>query len=161
MKKNGKGRKNPVLDLRKTGQVGMAQPKPIVLTDDAWRLLQDRCRELNDDEFHILRTYKHYIEFSLTDHDGKPQRYRIRAVSLKRTKTMTGKRLLAVFLIFDRDGLDIVDTAQFWFEPFKVWLKYWAGQGPHPKEVQGGAVNVQQAVKVDEQIRGFQRFSER
>lgn len=133
--RNNQGRKQPILDLRKIGQTGMASPKPVVLTKDAWRLVMNHCREMDDDEFRILQVGKNYIKFSLADRDGKSQLYRIRAEPLRRTKRATGKKLLALFLVFEKDGCSVVDTAQYWFEPFKPWLKYWAGKGIHPKHL--------------------------
>lgn len=155
--KNGQGLKRPVLDLREIGQAGMAQPKPVVLTKDAWRLLQSHCNEMNDHEFRVTRVYKHCVEFSLTDRDGKPQQYRIQAQLLKRTKRATGKKLLALFLIFEKDGCDVVDTAQFWFEPFKLWLKYWAGKGLHPKQMKQTPVGVSKAIDISKQIGGYKK----
>ena len=159
--RNGKGRKQPALDLRQIDQVGMAQPKPVVLTKDAWRLLLNRCREMNDDEFQVIKTHKYCIEFSLTDYDNKPRQYRIRAQPLKRVRRATGKKLLALFLVFEKDGTDVVDTAQYWFEPFKPWLKYWAGKGVHPKNLKQTPVNVSKAVDISKQIEGYKRFSGR
>lgn len=130
--KNNQGRKQPVLDLRHTGQVGIAQLKTVVLTEDAWWLFQSRCREMNDDEFHIIRTTRCCIEFSLTDRDGKPQQYHILAKPLERVKRATGKRLLVLFLVFEKDGCSVVTTDKQWFEPIKPWLRYWAGKGVRP-----------------------------
>lgn len=158
--RGNQGREQSILDLRQTGQVGVAQPKPVVLTGDAWSSLQKRCREMDDDEFHVIRTRKSYIEFSLTDRDGKPQQYCIRVRLLKRIKRATGKKLFALFLVFEKDGYDVVDTAQYWFEPFKPWLKYWAGKGicpKHLKQITGVALK---AMNIGKQIGGYKRFSE-
>lgn len=156
--RNGKGRKQPVLDLRKIGQTGMAQPKPVVLTKDAWQTFRTRCREIDDDQFRIIQTHKYCIEFFLTDYESKPQLYRIRAQPLKRVRRATGKKLLALFLVFEKDGSDVIDTAQYWFEPFKPWLKYWAGKGVHPKHLKQTPVNVSKAVGTSKQMEGYERF---
>lgn len=161
VKKNGRGRKQPILDLRNTGQVSIAQPKPVVLTEKAWRLLGTRCRELNDDEFRVIRIYKRGIEFSLTDHDGKSQQYCIRAEPLKRVKRTTGKSLVALFLIFEQDGHSVIDTAQYWFEPFKPWLKYWSGKGVHPKHLKQELTSVSSDVSISKQIQRYKKFLER
>ena len=121
------------LDLRRMGHVELDSPRSVVVTREAWGLLKTRCHEMNDDEFHVVHVYKYYIAFSLTDRDGKPQQYQIRARLLKRTKRTTGKKLFALFLIFEKDGHTVVDTAQNWFDPFKPWLKFWAGKGIRPK----------------------------
>lgn len=161
-KRSGKCAAKPLLDFSKASpQVEIAQPKPVVLTKDAWAILRDRCREMNDDEFTIVSSNRRIIEFNLVDRDGKPQRYRIRAELLKRTSAQSGKKLYALFLLFEKDGVDVVDTAQFWFEPFKLWLKFWAGKGLNPRELREAPTNsVGKAISIDEQIGGYKkRFS--
>ena len=147
--RNGKAKnKQPMLDLRNIGTVGMSPPKPIVVTKESWAVIKTRCSELNDDEFHVDRVYKRCVEFTLKDHDGKPQEYQIRAEPLKRTERASGKKLLALFLTFEKEGTLVVDTSPFWFEPFKLWLKYWAGNGLNPKEAKRGLDTVSRAVNI-------------
>ncbi len=120
-----------------SSETGVAPLEYVIVTLDAWLLLQSRCREMEDGDIKIGRVGKTYIEFSLLGTGGRAD-YRIRAEPLKRTNAIAvskvaGRKLYVLFLIFHTaDGQEVVDSGKTWWTPFALYLKYFANKGPRP-----------------------------
>lgn len=148
------------LDLRNT-RVDVGRVKGILIELAAWTLLRSRCRQIEDDDFKIVKVNQQSIEFMLTDKAGVLQPYTIHAMDLPRSNALTSKRMVNLYLTFALvDGTPTVDTGHEWFGMFSLWLKFWVGGGRNPKILMQEARAVSPCSKgTIERINRWKRFA--